>query len=104
MASIYSARLGSVVSAGPGTTDLFTAAAGTVTVLRDIAVFAQGASGNTALILYDGGPVVASWVDLSQYVSGHWSGRQVFEPGDVCQLQVLGGEFTAVVMGYLLTA
>lgn len=104
MAVIYTVRLAEASSLTSGAHDLFTVISGVTVVVRDIAVFAQGASPNSCYIARDGGAALASFIGLDEYESGHWEGRGAYNPGETIQIGVLSGEFTVTITGYQLTA
>lgn len=104
MAAVYSTLLGRYNASGTGNFALFTAAAGSVTIIRDITGAAtDGSAALNAYLLING---VAYWnTGNVAYQNGyHWEGRIVLDPGDLVSFDVNAGYGSIVVSGYVLDA
>jgi hypothetical protein len=105
--SVYSSRL-FAGEGGGSLTDLFTAPASTVTVLRDIQALNLGSGTDSLdLIAVVSGPTSLAFLRFSNIGASEsiqWSGRLVLDPGDV--LQAFSGvhDWTLLLSGYLLTS
>lgn len=104
MATIYTTRLyAGIISAG-GATGLYTAPSGGRVIVRDVVAVALSSSSNTGYISVPGGIPIAFYDGLAQYVTAHFEGRQVLDPSEELSFNLISGEFSLLVTGYVLNS
>jgi hypothetical protein len=104
VAQIYSTRF--AVGARPsGTTaSVYTVPSGFVAVLRDVVLTPTGTGATDMLVVLHGVAVIVGVQSTGQFVSTHTAMRQVFNAGDVIDVQSISGDFQYALSGYLLSA
>jgi hypothetical protein len=104
VAQIYSTRFAIGARPSGTTASVYTVPTAFVAVLRDIVLVPTGSGATDMLVVLHGVAIVAGVQATGQFVSTHISMRQVFNAGDVIDVQSISGDFQFALSGYLLSA
>lgn len=103
MASIYSVRMGVGNQAGGGSTLIFTAPAGKVSIIRDMSGVVYNGAGYGSIVINGVATPMIQYANATDFTEFHWEGRIVLNPGDTVEWSSSGVGGQWVVSGYELT-
>lgn len=101
-AMIYSTRFYAGVLASGLSAVLYTVAAGSTVVVRDIECSSDIGDQPHATLILTGVAEVAFVQAVAPLIHGRWSGRVVFNAGETMKLDVISGQMEVSISGYVL--
>lgn len=104
MASIYSTQFGHGAGTAGATGTLYTVPTGFVAVVRSIGLWNYAGGPGFCAINGPGGDAIFVGSSTGAQGMSTWEGRQVLNPGDTITYDLVSGDWTWLVSGYLLTA
>jgi hypothetical protein len=104
VASIYSTLFSTGDCPASDTITAYTVPTGMVAVLRSVSLVPTGTGSTTMLVVRHGVAVLIGVNATGQFISHHIDMRQVFNAGDVIDVQSIAGDFQYSLSGYLLSA
>jgi hypothetical protein len=103
MPFIYSTRFAGGSIASGANTNVYTVPSGMVAIIREIDLGAQNAPANSVAVNITGVGEVFSVDTITQYRTAQWKGRCVVNAGEDISVDAIGGAWSYLISGYLLT-
>jgi len=103
MASIYSTKLAEGLQAAGTNSDIYTAPANTVVVVRCVILYVVAAGAAQAILAHKAVSYLACLTTTAAFQGETFDMRAVLAPGDILNMTATGIEFSYHVSGYLLS-